>query len=305
MALEDSLGLPSEPIGGFNPTAAPPGRLARLGVVLDASLPMPMLHALAMMSDRAGIDIVWLGDRTELVGDAWAEDAIRPMVEIAPRLTRARAGLLVAPQRRGVEELVARAREIAAVSSLPMEIGVLPPVGNLPTTLRGRTAAARLSAVVPDLETARGQLAVVDDIVLPGWDFGDLETAADEVRAEAAELGRAEPVGIGVMLPVSIGRTGAEAAARADGDSLFARLGHPAEIGIYGTLEECQDRVIALAHAGVTDLRCVLPGSADVHDVIAQLTAMTIGTTDVLVPGSLRSPAPPPPSGWVKKTMRT
>lgn len=81
-------------------------------------------------------------------------------------------------------------------------------------------------------------------------------------------------------------------------DPDFIRFGHPAEIGIFGTLEECQDRVIALAHAGITDLRCVVPATPDVHDVIAQLTSMTIGTVDVLVPGSLRSPAPPPPEGW-------
>ena len=42
----------------------------------------------------------------------------------------------------------------------------------------------------------------------------------------------------------------------------------------------------------------MLPDSPDLHDVIAQLTAITVGTTDVLRPGSLRSPAPPPPEGW-------
>ena len=43
--------------------------------------------------------------------------------------------------------------------------------------------------------------------------------------------------------------------------------------------------MIALAHAGITDLRCVLPNAPDVHDVIAQLTAIAVGTTDVLRPG--------------------
>ena len=54
----------------------------------------------------------------------------------------------------------------------------------------------------------------------------------------------------------------------------------------------------ALAHAGVTDLRCVLPNAPDVHDVIAQVTAMTVGTVEKLAPGAPRSPAPPPPEGW-------
>jgi hypothetical protein len=100
------------------------------------------------------------------------------------------------------------------------------------------------------------------------------------------------------MLPVSIGRTQAEAAARIAMDGRFHEFGHSREIGIFGTLEECQDRVIALAHAGISDLRCVIPSTPDAIDVMAQLTAMTVGTTDVLVPGSLRSPPPPPPVGW-------
>ena len=142
-------------------------------------------------------------------------------------------------------------------------------------------------------------LAVADDIVLPAWPNTDLETAADEVRAEAAEIGRdPSTLGVAALLPVSIGRTQAEADARVAADPIFRLVGDPATVGIFGTLEECQDRVIALAHAGITDLRCIVPATLDVHDVIAQLTAITVGTTDVLVPGSLRSPAPPPPDGW-------
>jgi hypothetical protein len=56
--------------------------------------------------------------------------------------------------------------------------------------------------------------------------------------------------------------------------------------------------VVALAHAGVSDLRCLLPNAIDIHDVIAQLTAMTIGTADKLVPGAPRSRVPEPPTGW-------
>jgi hypothetical protein len=67
---------------------------------------------------------------------------------------------------------------------------------------------------------------------------------------------------------------------------------------VFGTLEQCHERVITLAHAGVTDLRCVLPNAPDVHDVIAQATAMTVGTVAKLAPGAPRSPAPPPPEGW-------
>jgi hypothetical protein len=56
--------------------------------------------------------------------------------------------------------------------------------------------------------------------------------------------------------------------------------------------------MIELAHLGIGEVRCVLPNVGDIDDVIAQLTATAVGTTDVLKPGSPRSEAPPPPPGW-------
>ena len=67
---------------------------------------------------------------------------------------------------------------------------------------------------------------------------------------------------------------------------------------MFGTLEQGHERVIALAHAGVTDLRCVLPDAPDVHDVIAQATAMTVGTVAKLGARRPALGAPPPPEGW-------
>ncbi|HEU5322057.1 MAG TPA: hypothetical protein VFX28_14720, partial [Methylomirabilota bacterium] len=89
-----------------------------------------------------------------------------------------------------------------------------------------------------------------------------------------------------------------EARARADAEPRFRGSGHPAEVGVFGRLEECQDRVIALAHLGVSDLRCRPPDTPDVHDVIAQLTAMVVGSAAVLRPDAARSRAPAPPAGW-------
>ena len=94
---------------------------------------------------------------------------------------------------------------------------------------------------------------------------------------------------------VSIGRTEAEAAARADANPAFAHTGDPREHGLFGTLEQCQDGVIALAHQGVVDVRCLLPDTPDVHDVIAQLTAVAIGSLVTHRPDAERSAAPPPP----------
>ncbi len=75
-----------------------------------------------------------------------------------------------------------------------------------------------------------------------------------------------------MMVPVSIGRTTAEANARAEADPAFRDVGDPRDVGVFGTLEQCQERVIELAHAGVSDLRCVVPNAPDMPDVLAQLT---------------------------------
>lgn len=278
-------------------------------MVLDARLPTERLLGLAGLCERAGIEIVWFMDSVDEAGPPAASEAwLTAAAAVSARRGRTRIGVLVDPARRQATLLAAMAATSEAAGATGVELGVLntvPDAAGYLSDLRLALASAesdhrpRLSGVAMEMRDIGPLLEVVDDLVLPGWQFDDLETAADEARAEAAEAGR-DPASLGVaaLVPVSIGRTGAEASARADADPFFGRVGHPAQTGVFGTLEECQDRVIALAHAGVTDLRCILPDAPDVHDVIAQLTAMTVGTTDVLRPGSLRSPAPPPPEGW-------
>ena len=280
----------------FDPTKPPAGRLARLGVVFDGRTPPGHVAPLARMCARAGIDAVWLAgalEGTPLQGefDPWAE-----VGAVGSAINGTALGVLVDASQAlpaAVGDLLEGRIEIALASAGSDH--------TTPDAIRAALGgvARRLSAIARSPEDIGRLLGMVDDIVLSAWHWPDLETAADEWRAAAAELGR-DPATLGVaaLLPVSVGRTVAEASARAEMDPTFVRFGHPSDIGIFGTLEECQDRVIALAHAGITDLRCVLPATPDVHDVIAQLTAITIGTTDVLVPGSLRSPSPPPPEGW-------
>jgi hypothetical protein len=76
---------------------------------------------------------------------------------------------------------------------------------------------------------------------------------------------------------------------------MCSRLGEPERAAVFGTLERCHESVIGLAHAGVTELRRLLPDTIDVHDVIAQVTALSVGTVEKLAPGAPRSPAPAPP----------
>ena len=106
---------------------------------------------------------------------------------------------------------------------------------------------------------------------------------------------------------VSVGRTVTEARARAEADELFSLIGHPAQQGLFGTLEECQAAASRLAHAGVTELVCCLPLASDLPDVLAQLRSIAIGApccgrATPPRPRRRRPPAGaarlPPAAGW-------
>ena len=133
-----------------------------------------------------------------------------------------------------------------------------------------------------------GSAAAVFVPCAPGRDL-----AAEVSAAASAAAGR--PVLAEVT--VSVGRTAAEARARADADELFTLAGHPAEQGLFGTLEDCQSAAARLAQAGATELVCYLPLASDLPDVLAQLRSIAIGA-GVLRPDEPPSAAPPPPSGW-------
>ena len=290
-------------MAAFQPTLAPPGRLVRLGVVLDARDPGGRLVEVARMCDRAGIGAIWLDDSVPAGPSPAPPDGPGPLGrlrDLAPAVARARLGAILGG-----------GDPVPSLDGLPGE--------RLELTLLGdaRAAVDRLRAgfgdgrprptvavEVGDPERlGRERLAwlavVADDVLVAAADADRVAEQARTLREAFALAGR-DPasLGVAVRLPVSIGRTVAEAAARWDAEPAFATLGPPAQAGVFGTLEQCHDRVLALAHAGVTDLRCVLPDAPDVHDVIAQATAMTVGTVAKLAPGAPRSEPPPPPEGW-------
>jgi alkanesulfonate monooxygenase SsuD/methylene tetrahydromethanopterin reductase-like flavin-dependent oxidoreductase (luciferase family) len=297
-------------MAAFQPTLAPPGRLVRLGVVLDGQEAAGRLAEVARMCDRAGMGAIWVDDSAH-PGPPPADH--RPTGGPGMRVPDPLAGL------RGLAPVVARARLGAILGGGPVPALDGLPGDRLELTLPGDTRAEvdRLRAgfgdhrprptvavEVGDPERMdREQLdwlaRVADDVLVAAADVDRVAEQARALRAAFPLAGR-DPAGLGVAvrLPVSIGRTVAEAAARWDAEPAFAALGPPTQAGVFGTLEQCHERVIALAHAGVTDLRCVLPNAPDVHDVIAQATAMTVGTVAKLAPGAPRSPAPPPPEGW-------
>src|SRR6266540_3686736 len=345
------------------PTVAPPGRLVRLGVVLDTRNPIERLLEVARMCDRAGIGALWVEDVEEAgvgpapaagVGDAgddaprldawtalallagevrsarigavldaaaWPATRLARMAATLGALTGGRFELTLRGSAASAAEAVRAFREALAATTVPAAlappaepaaagpavllaaggpaygavalpaepatIGVqlaaaaAPAAGGVPGAPGGpATPAAEVIAAPPGPEAE--VIAVVDDLVLPTAPLAATLAAAAAARRAAVGAGRGpRTLGVAARLPVSVGRTSAEAQAR-----------------LFGTLEQCHDRVVALAHAGVSDLRCLLPNAIDIHDVIAQLTAMTIGSVDKLVPGAPRTRVPEPPAGW-------
>ncbi len=141
-------------------------------------------------------------------------------------------------------------------------------------------------------------IGIADNILLPTRPMSEIAAMIETARSAAAEGNRdPDSLGFAVQLPVSVGRTNAESDVRVEIDDMLAQMDTKA-IGIHGDLERCQDIMIELAHLGIGEVRCVLPNTADIDDVIAQLTATTVGTKDILRPGAARSEAPAPPPGW-------
>jgi hypothetical protein len=106
---------------------------------------------------------------------------------------------------------------------------------------------------------------------------------ADLVRAVRRQLDDAgDPRPVVVEVPISIGRTRNEAVARADRDHRFVGDAHPAVSGVFGTFEQAQVHVLALAQAGAGVLLVTVPDELDVADVLAQVRALVVGATPAL-----------------------
>ncbi len=97
-------------------------------------------------------------------------------------------------------------------------------------------------------------------------------------------------------VPVSIGRTRQEALARVAATPAFQQTGTPANQGLFGTLEDCQQQVQRWARAGIRGL-CLVAPDPDLPDVVAQLRAVAVGDPAAPFSGE-RSPDPSPPAGW-------
>ena len=292
------------------PTRAPAGRLLRLSLVLNPLAARDRLVEVARMGDRAGIGALWVSDVHPLDRRPAETDPFLALSLAAPVIRHAQVGLMLTPAPGSGDDVTRMTgtlqEELAGRLEVGLRLGRLGPLAleAFIAALRRHWSESEWAAPTVSLQTELGPslapaVRAADDALLVAGTLEEVQELAQEARAACAAAGR-DPatLGLAVELPVSIGRTTAEAWARWESDETLAGLGPPTEVAVFGTLEQGHEQVIRLAHAGITDLRCVLPEAVDVHDVIAQLTALSIGTVDVLAPGSPRSQAPEPPKGW-------
>jgi alkanesulfonate monooxygenase SsuD/methylene tetrahydromethanopterin reductase-like flavin-dependent oxidoreductase (luciferase family) len=258
------------------------------------------------MCDRAGIDVLWARDSVMASDGIPRNDAWTALTIAAIDCQRARLGAVLAASLRAPTLVAAMARTLNAIIDGRLEVGISSReeslegyVSELSDALRATEAPPIILVEAATPREARVAASLADNILIPAGAMTDAALAVAEVIKACAAVGR-DPgtLGIAVELPVSIGRTSAEALARAEAEPLFRQLVQRTPLGVIGRLEECQDRVIELAHAGITDLQCILPNVPDIHDVIAQLTAMVVGNRQALTPGSPRSKSPDPPEAW-------
>jgi len=318
---------------------APPGRLVRLALVLDPRNGPTQTMRVAQMSERAGLQGLWVNDRF-MTSDGLPRMEAWTMLTIAAMYTsKIRVGIMFNSGLRSPQASAAMVGSMDTVIDGRMELGVtagwyekehvglglpfpnaaarIEEMGKFARILTSLSRGDPLQEGGPTLGVpspqpdgpaltleARGQrqlaiaIELADNILLPTRPMSEIAAMVEMARSAAAEGNRdPDSLGFAVQLPVSVGRTDAESDVRVEIDDMLAQMDTRA-LGIHGDLERCQDIMIELSHLGIGEVRCVLPNTADIDDVIAQLTATTVGTKDILKPGAARSEAPAPPPGW-------
>jgi hypothetical protein len=270
-------------------------RAVTLSVVIDGRLDAARARQVATLVGRLGLGGVWLRRPWwPLTGPVMSEADSASLLGWLAASAPVRAGLVADASQADPGWL----DRVAVAGQSPSGYGEGARPAGLSIALSGAPAAiARWQRSI-----TRGpvinQVALPAPAAAPGTALfipcsPGRDLASEVTAAVAAAAGRA----VLAEVPVSVGRTTAEAQARADADELFTLTGHPAQQGLFGTLEECQAAAARLAHAGATELVCYLPLASDLADILAQLRSIAAGA-GVLRPGEPPSAAPPPPAGW-------
>lgn len=135
--------------------------------------------------------------------------------------------------------------------------------------------------IEPLIEAAAPAMVVIDDgSANVGVVRRNDPALVRQARAELDALEDSRPLIVAV--PISIGRTLNEAMARADREPRFVGEDHPEVSGIFGTFEQAQEQVLALARAGAEVLLVTAPHELDIADVLAQIKALVVGATPAL-----------------------
>src|SRR6266511_5395182 len=231
------------PMPAFRPTLPPPGRLVRLGVVLDARNPAGRLAEVARMCDRVGIGAVWVDDSAQPglpPPPPSAPGAWTTLAALAPATTRVRLGAMLLAGRRPAPLLAAMAATLASLAGDRVEVSLL---GQAQAPLRpyadaflaelGTTGRPTVAVEVGDPEKLDREgldwlVGVADDVLVTAADVDRVAETARELRAACALVGREpESLGVAVRLPVSVGRAFFKASARWDAEPAFAEPGAP------------------------------------------------------------------------------
>jgi len=286
--MDDSLDEAKRP--GLSPDTAHEARAVRLSVVIDGRLDAARARQVATLTDRLGLAGVWLRyPWWPLSGTGTVETDRAGLLPALASGAQAPPGLIVDADAAAPGEADDAWLDVLVQAASPrIALAGSPPAITRWQRLIGRRPELTVTQLALPARAGAARAAAVFIPCAPGRDL------AGEVAAAAAAAG-GRPVLAEVT--VSVGRTAAEARARADADELFTLAGHPAQQGLFGTLEECQATAARLTHAGAAELVCYLPLASDLPDVLAQLRSIAIGA-GVLRPGEPPSAAPPPPAGW-------
>lgn len=240
-----------------------PTTLLGLGLQLRAGADAGRRRHVATLAGRLGYESVWF---QVAAGDGSLFDEIGSV--LAAGVTRVGA-VFTGPSE-------AAADWVRTVSAAHPELLV-----DVPNEA-GRACAAALGGA--DEWSRRGYVRGIWDPAAAGVVLSSpsrVQTAALAAAVARTRTGDNPGLRIGVALGVSIGRTMSEAQARVARDPFLAATG-VCEAGLFGTFEQAQEQVLALAAAGVDWIRADLADEQDIADLLAQLRAAAVGPVHVL-----------------------
>jgi len=248
--------------------------LLELALTVHPGHPADRQEHAARLAARLGYAEVWLP-----AGDPFGRPQAERLEALAAAAAPARLGLAVTGD------------EDAVIAWLDDLAGLGGPAGGTASTclleLPARTAPLVRAAGGPGAWSARVRLPAFDPeaagTVVRGPTRERIVAAvAEAARARAAAGVPARRHPVVAALPVSIGRTVSEAAARALRDPRFAGGNHPQQAGLFGTYDQAQIQALDLAAAGADGLRVTVADEIDVADLLAQVRSLVVGATPVL-----------------------